>query len=73
MVSTEDTVFPLTEYDGWLNEQIGGIVTNGVIERQARVTVPEYPSSGLMLIVPCAALPAGTVLGATAVATVTVN
>jgi hypothetical protein len=41
MVSTEVTVFPLTMTADGLNEQMGGMVTRGEIERQARVTVPE--------------------------------
>jgi hypothetical protein len=41
MVRVDDEVFPWMTRDGGLNEQMGGIVTSGVIERQARVTVPE--------------------------------
>ena len=58
---------------GYAKEQIGGIVTSGVIEAQARVTFPEYPFAGFTLTVPCAPLPAITLLGATALSIVIVN
>jgi hypothetical protein len=60
-----------------VNEQTGAIVTRGLIELQYKVMPPlvgvKYPFTGFTLIVPCALLPAGTLLGATASTTVMVN
>jgi len=61
-----------------LNAQMGGIVTKGVIELHESVmpAVPvgvTYPLIGLMLIVPCPPLPAGTEVGVTALVTEMVN
>jgi len=63
-------------FPGYENEQTGAIVTSGVIELQASVVPPaglRYPLMGLTLTVPSAPLPAGTLLGATALWTVMVN
>src|SRR5580704_4987312 len=79
LIVSVELVTPLT-FTGWgLNEQIGGIATSGVIEAHDSVTPPAvpggvmYPLMGLMLITPSPPLPAGTLLGATAVCTVIVN
>jgi hypothetical protein len=62
-----------------VNEHTGEIATNGLIEPQARV-IPSlapgpvvYPLLGFMLTTPSAPLPAGTLVGATALWTVIVN
>jgi len=59
-----------------LNEHTGGIVTRGEIVAQESVTPPvglAYPFVELMLMVPSAPFPAGTLLGAMVRATVIVN
>lgn len=64
-----------------LNEQIGGMVTKGVIELHDSVTPGvgglvtgvAYPLMGLMLITATPLLPAGTLPGCTAFSTVMVN
>jgi hypothetical protein len=43
------------------------------MELQDKVTVPEYPLIGFTLIVACAPVPAGTLLGAVTLLTVIVN
>lgn len=77
MVSVEETTVSFTCGLGGLNEQYGGIVTSGVMVEQESVTPALvgllYPSRGLIFTIPSAPLPAGTLLGATAVCTVTVN
>src|SRR5438270_705652 len=67
-------VFPVTCTPGcpvgYVNVQIGAIVTSGVMELQNKVMYPlvpvVYPASGFTLTVPAAPLPATTLLGATA-------
>ena len=60
-----------------MNEHTGAIVTRGVIEEQASVIPPPfgllYPLIGFTVTTPVAPLPAGTLVGATAVVTVIVN
>jgi hypothetical protein len=60
-----------------VNEHTGAIVTNGVIDAQASVMPPlfgvTYPKTGFTVTVPSAPVPAGTLLGATALFTVIVN
>ena len=76
IVNVDVTTVPFTTKVGGLNEHTGGIVTNGVIVAQESVTPGEplmYPLIGLMVIVPSAPLPAGTLLGTTAFSTVSVN
>lgn len=61
---------------GYENEQTGPRVTSGVIELQYKVTPPvglTYPFSGFTLITAWPPLPAGTLLGATALWIVMVN
>lgn len=58
---------------GYENEQTGGTVTSGVTDAQESVTLPEYPLLGFTLTMPCAPLPAITLLGATALWMVIVN
>ena len=63
IVNVDVTTVPFTTNVGGLNEHTGGIVTNGVIVAQESVTPGEplmYPLIGLMVIVPSAPLPAGT-------------
>jgi hypothetical protein len=66
---------PFTGTVGRLNEHTGGIVTSGVIEAHDNVTpvVLIYPLIGLMVTIPSPPLPAGTLVGATALCTVMVN
>ncbi len=63
---------------GYEKEHTGAIVTSGVIEAHASVTPPlpgglTYPLIGFTVTIPCAPLPAGTLLGDTLVVTVIVN
>ncbi len=62
---------------GYVKEQTGAIVTSGVMEAQASVTPPPvgltYPLIGFTVTTPVAPVPAGTLVGATAVVTVIVN
>ena len=55
----------------------GAIVTSGLIVAHERVIPPPlgvwYPYTGFTVTVPCAPLPAGTLLGATALVTLMVN
>jgi len=58
------------------NEHTGAIVTSGLIVAHASVIPPlgdRYPLIGFIVTTPVAPLPAGTLVGATAVATVIVN
>ena len=83
IVIVEVTGVPFTGTGCGLNEHTGGSVTSGVIDAHDSVTPPRvgsfgsvgltYPFSGLMLIVPSAPLPAGTLVGATGVWIVMVN
>lgn len=61
-----DVGAPGMETSGGENEQIGGIVTSGVIDAHVSVTFPVYPLAGFTLTTPSAPLPATTLLGATA-------
>jgi hypothetical protein len=61
-----------------VNEHTGAIVTNGVIDAHDNVMPPggggvTYPKTGFTVIVPSAPVPAGTLLGATALFTLMVN
>src|SRR5215469_4929036 len=79
---------PVTVSSGpleYVKEHIGEIATSGEMEAQESV-IPQvfaathgpvvgvrYPLLGFMLTMPCAPLPAGTLVGATALCTVIVN
>ena len=71
--------------DEYVNEHTGEMATSGEIEAQESV-IPQvlvaahgpvlgvrYPLFGLTLMMPCAPLPAGTLVGATALCMVIVN
>ena len=78
IVMVEVTGAPFTGTTDGLKEHTGGIVTSGVIELHESVTPGVfggliYPLIGLMMIVPWAPLPAGTLLGDIALSTVMVN
>ena len=71
VVPLTDRFFPLG-----VNEHTGAIVTNGVMDAQASVMPPlgvTYPKTGFTVTVPWAPVPAGTLLGVTALLTLRVN
>ena len=73
----EDVPFTVRFVPFGLNEHTGAIVTSGLIEAHERV-IPvwagvKYPYTGFTSTVPWAVLPAGTLVGATALVTLMVN